>query len=123
MAMIETMLDNLEAIAVPPNLTGVYIGPRVSRWGTQAGPRRAGGCRQDHPHSRDRARRRHRGIHCMSPTWWKMVKEGMDLVTIASDMRILAAGYASMFSELGLIKWVCALKAIPYTSITRALRS
>ena len=40
------------------------------------------------------------GIHCMSPTYArKMVEEGMDLVTIASDMRILAAGYASMFSE------------------------
>ena len=107
MAMIEATQarDNLEAIVKTPNLTGVYIGPSDLSLSMGHTPK----LDQDEPevvakitHIRETAHAAgiKVGIHCMSPTYArKMVEEGMDLVTIASDVRILAAGYASMFSE------------------------
>jgi 4-hydroxy-2-oxoheptanedioate aldolase len=98
LAMIETAqaLGNVEAIVAVPGLSGVYIGP--SDLGLSLGhvPK----LDQTEPEVvvaiekiRDAAKRQglFAGIHCLSPEYAaRMIAEGFDLVTLASDNRLLA---------------------------------
>lgn len=103
LAMIETReaLENVESIVSTPGLDGVYIGP--SDLGLSLGhvPK----LDQTEPavveaidaiHKAAKKQSIAAGIHCLSPDYARqMMEKGFDLVTIGSDVRLLAAAAAS----------------------------
>jgi 4-hydroxy-2-oxoheptanedioate aldolase len=99
LAMIETKqaLDNVEAIVSTPGLNGVYIGPSDLSLSMGHTPK----LDQEEPvvveainkilkASKDAGIRA--GIHCLEPAYARrMIEQGFDLVTIGSDIRLLAS--------------------------------
>ena len=99
LAMIETKqaLDNVQDIVSTPGLDGVYIGPSDLSLSMGYTPK----LDQEEPAvveainailkaSKDAGVRA--GIHCLEPAYArKMIAQGFDLVTIGSDIRLLAA--------------------------------
>jgi 4-hydroxy-2-oxoheptanedioate aldolase len=97
-AMIETLvaLDNLEDILATPGLDGIYIGPADLGLSLGGIPKMD----QTEPKIYDaikrilqacRARRIPAGIHCLTTEYaQKMVDLGFQLVTLATDLRMLA---------------------------------
>lgn len=99
LAMVETQqaLDNLEAIVSTPGLSGVYIGP--SDLGLSMGyiPK----LDQTEPavvEAIDKILQAAKnagiraGIHCLEPAYAKsMIEKGFDMVTVGSDVRLLAS--------------------------------
>jgi len=108
LAMIETTqaLENMDAIMSTPGLTGVYIGPSDLSLSMGHTPK----LDQEEPvvvaaiNSIREAAARHNikaGIHCLEPAYARrMVDEGFDLVTLASDNRLLAAAAATGIAEI-----------------------
>jgi len=108
LAMIETTqaLENMDAIMSTPGLTGVYIGPSDLSLSMGHTPK----LDQEEPvvvaaiNSIREAAKRHNiraGIHCLEPAYARrMVDEGFDLVTLASDNRLLAAAAATGIAEI-----------------------
>ena len=107
LAMVETAeaLENVEAIAETPGLTGVYIGPSdlaLSMGHTpkldpdepavvEAVGRILGACKDAGIRC---------GIHCLAPSYAKrMLDEGFDLVTLGSDIRLYSAACTSAIAE------------------------
>ena len=107
LAMVETAeaLENVEAIAQTPGLTGVYIGPsdlalsmgHVPKLDpdepavVEAVGRILGACKDAGIRC---------GIHCLAPAYAKrMLDTGFDLVTLGSDIRIYSAACASAIAE------------------------
>ena len=107
LAMVETAeaLENVEAIAGTPGLTGVYIGPSDLALSMGHTPK----LDPDEPvvveavgrilaACRDAGIRC--GIHCLAPSYAKrMLGMGFDLVTLGSDIRIYSAACASAIAE------------------------
>ncbi len=108
LAMIETTqaLENMEAIMATPGLTGIYIGPSDLSLSMGHTPK----LDQEEPavveaitSIRECARRHNifAGIHCLEPAYARrMIEEGFDMVTLASDNRLLAAAAASGIAEI-----------------------
>jgi len=108
LAMIETTqaLENMDAIMSTQGLTGVYIGPSDLSLSMGHTPK----LDQEEPvvvaaiNSIREAAARHNikaGIHCLEPAYARrMVDEGFDLVTLASDNRLLAAAAATGIAEI-----------------------
>ena len=108
LAMVETKqaLENVEAIVSTPGLTGVYIGP--SDLGLSLGyvPK----LDQEEPAVLDAIKRildaSHTagikaGIHCLAGSYAKrMIELGFDLVTLASDLRVLSVGMSAAVAEM-----------------------
>lgn len=108
LAMIETReaLDNLDAIMSTPGLDGIYIGPndlcaslgRPPSLDTRdeaafAQIERILECAKAHGIAA--------GIHCMATAYAaEMVERGFDLVTIASDARLLASAAKTAVDEM-----------------------
>ena len=107
LAMVETAeaLENVEAIAQTPGLTGVYIGPSdlaLSMGHTpkldpeepavvEAVGRILEACKDAGIRC---------GIHCLAPSYAKrMLDTGFDLVTLGSDIRLYSAACASAIAE------------------------
>ncbi|NKC12870.1 MAG: 2,4-dihydroxyhept-2-ene-1,7-dioic acid aldolase [Gammaproteobacteria bacterium] len=102
LAMIETKqaVANMEAIMATPGLSGVYIGPSDLSLSYGYTPK----LDHDEPAVLEiigqicECAKRHgilAGIHCLSPAYAKrMHAEGFDMVTLASDNRLIAAGAA-----------------------------
>ncbi len=98
LAMIETAqaLANVEEIVSVPGLSGVYIGPSDLSLSLGHTPK----LDQDEPEvvaaiarirEAAKAKGLFAGIHCLSPAYAaRMIDEGFDLVTLASDNRLLA---------------------------------
>ena len=108
LAMVETVeaLENVEAIAGTPGLTGIYVGPSdlaLSMGHTpkldpeepavvEAVERILGACRDAGIRS---------GMHCLEPSYAKrMIDLGFDLVTLGSDVRLYTAACASALAEM-----------------------
>lgn len=108
LAMIETTqaLENMEAIMATPGLTGIYIGPSDLSLSMGHAPK----LDQEEPVVVDAIKsirecaKRHNifaGIHCLEPAYARrMIEEGFDLVTLASDNRLLAAAAATGIAEI-----------------------
>ncbi len=103
LAMIETReaLDNVEAIARTPGLSGLYIGPSDLA-------QSLGHPIQADPTGRDvmaaierilgaaKAAGIKAGMHCMMPDYARqMAKKGFDFVTLGNDLRMLSAELAA----------------------------
>jgi 4-hydroxy-2-oxoheptanedioate aldolase len=98
LAMIETKqaLDNVTAIVSTPGLNGIYIGPSdlsLSMGYTpkldQEEPAVVAAIGQILKAAKEAGIRA--GIHCLEPAYAKrMIEQGFDLVTIGSDIRLLA---------------------------------
>jgi 4-hydroxy-2-oxoheptanedioate aldolase len=98
LAMIETKqaLDNVKAIVGTPGLNGIYIGPSdlsLSMGYTpkldQEEPAVVEAIGQILKAAKEAGIRA--GIHCLEPAYAKrMIEQGFDLVTIGSDIRLLA---------------------------------
>ena len=119
LAMVETVeaLENVEAIAGTPGLTGIYVGPSdlaLSMGHTpkldpeepavvEAVERILGACRDAGIRS---------GMHCLEPSYAKrMIDLGFDLVTLGSDVRLYTAACASASSPSGLPSRSCTSHA------------
>lgn len=108
LAMIETRqaLDNLEQILATPGLDGIYIGPADLSLSLGCTPR----FDQEEPvvvqaiaHILERAKAHglYAGIHNGSAAYARrMLEQGFDLVTIASDARLMAAAAQLALSEV-----------------------
>ena len=108
LAMIETTqaLQNVDAIMGTPGLTGVYIGPSDLSLSMGFTPK----LDQTEPAVVEaittirEAAKRHNiaaGIHCGEPEYARrMIEEGFDLVTLASDNRLMAAAAATGIAEI-----------------------
>ena len=108
LAMIETeqALNNVEAIVSTPGLNGVYIGP--SDLGLSMGyipkldqtePAVVDAINKILKAAKDAGIRA--GIHCLEPAYAKsMIEQGFDLVTIGSDIRLLASMAAQAVKEV-----------------------
>jgi 4-hydroxy-2-oxoheptanedioate aldolase len=102
LAMIETReaLDNVEAIARTPDLSGLYIGP--SDLAVSLGlPVQVDSTNPDLMAAIDRIRNAAKsagikaGMHCMMPDFARgMVERGFDFVTLGNDVRMLTAEVA-----------------------------
>lgn len=102
LAMIETAeaMANLEEIVATPGLDGVYIGPADLTLGITAG-RLAPGFDRAEPEmdaaigrilGAAKAAGLRAGIHCGGPDYaGAAIRRGFDLVTVANDVRLLAA--------------------------------
>lgn len=102
MAMIETKqaLENVESIVATPGLNGIYIGPSDLSLSMGHTPK----LDQEEPvvveaisaiRQAAHAAGIKAGIHCLEPAYAsRMISEGFDLVTIASDIRLLGASAA-----------------------------
>lgn len=100
--MVETRtgLENLEEIAATPGLTGIFVGPADLGLALGVGPQTDG----RHPRHREAleqivaACRRHQiasGIYSNDPAYGReMAAAGMQLIVIANDASVLAAGAA-----------------------------
>jgi 4-hydroxy-2-oxoheptanedioate aldolase len=103
LAMIETRegLDNVEAIARTPDLTGLYIGP--SDLAQSLGlPIQVDSTDPDLMAATDRILQAAKtagikaGMHCMMPDFARqMVDRGFDFVTLGNDVRMLNAELAA----------------------------
>ena len=108
LAMVETRqaLDNVSAIAATEGLTGIYIGPSDLSLSLGHAPK----LDHDEPAVVEAIEQilsaAHQagivaGIHCLSPAYAKrMLSLGFDLVTLASDLRLLNAAFAAALAEL-----------------------
>lgn len=108
LAMIETTqaLENMDAIMATPGMTGVYIGPSDLSLSMGHTPK----LDQEEPAVVDAITRiretalKHKvfaGIHCLEPAYARrMIEEGFDMVTLASDNRLMAAAAASGIAEI-----------------------
>ena len=106
LAMIETAeaMANLDDIVATPGLDGIYIGPADLTLGITNG-RLAPGFDREEPEMVDAIKRilsasKHAGIraclHCGTPDYAaKAAGWGFDLVTVANDVRLLAAAAAN----------------------------
>ena len=107
LAMVETSeaLENVEAIAQTPGLTGIYIGPSDLALSMGHTPK----LDPDEPAVVDAVKHiletcRDAGIrcgmHCMAASYAKrMLGLGFDLVTLGSDIRLYSAACASAIAE------------------------
>lgn len=110
LAMIETdiAMDNLEAIVATPGLDGVYVGPADLTLGMTQG-RLAPGFDREEPEMVDAIKRIlevshangiRAGIQCGASEYAaKAVGWGYDLVTLLSDVRLLAGGAAASVAK------------------------
>ena len=108
LAMVETTraLDALDSIVSTPRLTGVYIGPSDLSLSMGYSP----GLDQEEPavvaaiqRILDSAKGAglRAGIHCLSPAYAKkMISLGFDLVTLATDIRLLTGATAAALSAV-----------------------
>ena len=108
LAMVETTraLDALDSIVSTPRLTGVYIGPSDLSLSMGYSP----GLDQEEPavvaaiqRILDAAKGAglRAGIHCLSPAYAKeMISLGFDLVTLATDIRLLTGATAAALSAV-----------------------
>ena len=107
LAMVETVeaLENVDAIARTPGLTGIYIGPSdlaLSMGHTpkvdpdepavvEAVGRILDACKDAGIRS---------GMHCLAPSYAKrMLGMGFDIVTVGSDVRLYGAACANVIAE------------------------
>ena len=107
LAMVETAeaLENVEAIARTPGLTGIYIGPSDLALSMGHTPK----LDPEEPAVVDAVKRIlaackdagiRCGIHCLASSYAKrMLDEGFDLVTLGSDIRLYSAACASAIAE------------------------
>ena len=108
LAMVETAegLDNVEAIAKTPGLTGIYVGPSDLALSMGHVPKldpeepavvEAIG----HVFDACKAAGIRCCIHCLAPSYAKrMLDVGFDLVSLGSDLRIYSAACASALAEV-----------------------
>ena len=107
LAMVETAeaLENVEAIAQTPGLTGVYIGPSDLALSMGHAPK----LDPEEPVVVDAVGRIlaackeagiRCGIHCLAPSYAnRMLAQGFDLVTLGSDIRLYSAACTSAIAE------------------------
>jgi 4-hydroxy-2-oxoheptanedioate aldolase len=103
LAMIETReaLDNVEAIAGTPDLSGLYIGPSdlAQSLGYPIQPDPTGAdlmAAIERILNAAKAAGIRAGMHCMMPDYARaMVKKGFDFVTLGNDVRMLTAEVAA----------------------------
>lgn len=108
LAMIETTqaLDNMDAIMSTPGLSGVYIGPSdlsLSMGFTPKLDQEEPAVVKEIARIRETAKKHgiFAGIHCLEPAYARrMADEGFDLVTLASDNRLLAAAAADGIADI-----------------------
>jgi 4-hydroxy-2-oxoheptanedioate aldolase len=103
LAMIETReaLDNVEAIARTPNLTGLYIGPsdlaQSLGYPIQLDPTGADVMAAiERILAAAQAAGIKAGMHCMMPDYARaMAQKGFDFVTLGNDVRMLSTELAA----------------------------
>jgi len=108
LAMIETTqaLDNMDAIMATPGLSGVYIGPSdlsLSMGHTPKLDQEEPAVVKEIARIRETAKKHgiFAGIHCLEPAYARrMVDDGFDLVTLASDNRLLSAAAADGIADI-----------------------